>query len=158
MAHAAREERDVAVDKLQARYGPKLAAIKEQIRKAELRMEKEKAQSTQQTVSAAVSFGASVLGALMGRKITSAANVHRAGSAIRAATRAAKEHGKVGHAEATVEALRQKLAKLGAEFNAELAESQAAAKADSLELEPVKIRPRKADIAVERVTLVWVPA
>ena len=158
LAHAAREQRDSAVDKLQARYGPKLAAVKEQIRKAELRVVKEGAQSTQQTVSAAVSFGASVLGALMGRKITSAANVQRAGSAIRAATRAAKERGEVGQAEATVEAMRQKLADLETEFNAELAELQAAAWAVSLELEPVTIRPRKSEIAVERIVLAWVPA
>jgi len=157
LAHVAREQRDSAVNKLQARYGPKLAAIKEQIRKAELRVEKEDAQSTQQTVSAAVSFGASVLGALMGRNITSAANVQRAGSAIRAATRAARERGEVGQAEATVDALRQKLAELESELKVELAELQTAARADSLELESVAIRPRKGDIAVERIALAWMP-
>jgi hypothetical protein len=157
LAHVARERRDAAVEKLELRYASKLAAVKEQVRKAELRLATEKSQSSQQTISAAVSLGASMLGALLGRKVTSTANVNRAGSAIRAATRAAKEHGDIGQAETTVEGLQRKLADLEAEFNAEAAELQTAARPEVFELRTVQIRPRKSEIAVERVVLVWVP-
>jgi hypothetical protein len=157
LAHAARERRDAAVEKLELRYASKLAAVKEQLRKAELRLATERSQSAQQTISAAVSLGASMLGALLGRKVTSTANVNRAGSAIRAATRAAKEHGDIGQAETTVEGLQRKLADLEAEFNAEATELQTAARPEVFELRAVRIRPRKSEIAVERVVLAWVP-
>jgi hypothetical protein len=157
LAHAARERRDSAVGKLEARYASKLAAVKEQVRKAEARLATEKAQSAQQSISAAVSFGTSMLGALLGRKAASAANIQRAGSTIRAATRAAKEHGDIPAAEATLESRRQKLAELDAEFNAEVDQLQTPCPPEAFELKAVRVRPRKTEIAVERVVLAWTP-
>ena len=108
-------------------------------------------------MQAAISFGASVLGALMGRKLASAANMNRAASAARAASRAAREQGDVHHAEETVEALQQRLDDLEAEFKAETDQLDAAAKPDALELEAWEVRAKKTEIAVERVALVWKP-
>jgi hypothetical protein len=155
LAHAAREDRDAQAEKLQGKYAPKLAALKEQIRRANQKVEREKSQSTQQTVQAAISFGASVLGALMGRKLASTANMNRAASAARAASRVAREQGDVHHAEETVEALQQRLDDLEAEFKAETDQLDAAAKPDALEMEAWEIRARKAEIAVDRAALVW---
>ena len=157
LAHAAREDRDAQAEKLQGKYAPKLAALKEQIRRANQKVEREKSQSKQQTVQAAISFGASVLGALMGRKLASTANMNRAASAARAASRAAREQGDVHHAEETVEALQQRLDDLEAEFKAETDQLDAAAKPDALELEAWEVRAKKTEIAVERVALVWKP-
>jgi hypothetical protein len=155
LAHAAREDRDAQTEKLQSKYAPKLAALKEQIRRAQQKVEREKSQSTQQTMQAAISFGASVLGALMGRKLASTANMNRAASAARAASRVAREQGDVHHAEETVEALQQRLDGLAAEFKTETGQLDAAAKPDALVLEPLEIRAKKTEISVERVALVW---
>ena len=144
LAHAAREARDAQVEKLQTAYASKLATLKERIRKAEQRVDREKSQSTQQTLQAAISFGASVLGALLGRKLASTANMNRAASAMRAAGRAAREHGDIKPAEETVEALQQRLTQLEAEFQAEVDRIEAAVKPGELTLEPWTIRPRKA--------------
>ncbi|HVX62022.1 MAG TPA: ATP-binding protein, partial [Pirellulales bacterium] len=157
LAHAAREDRDAQVEKLQAAYASKLATLKERIRKAEQRVDREKSQSTQQTLQAAISFGASVLGALLGRKLASTANMNRAASAMRAAGRAAREHGDIKQAEDSVEALQQRLTQLEAEFQAEVDRIEAAVKPDALTLEPWTIRAKKSEIAIERVTLVWMP-
>jgi hypothetical protein len=157
LSQAAREQRDVALDKLKAKYAPKLAALQEQIRKAEQRVEKEKAQASQSTVQAAITMGASVLGALLGRKLTSSANVGRAASGMRAAGRAARERGDIAHAEETVEALREKLANLDQEFQAETDRLRESLAPDNLPLESVEIRPKKSDIAVSRVALAWTP-
>lgn len=157
LALAAREARDAQVEKLQARYAPKLAALTEQIRKAQQRVEREKTQSTQQAVQAAISFGASLLGALLGRKAVSAANMNRAASAARAAGRAARERGDVQLAEETVEALQQRLADLQAEFRQDADKIEAAVRGDALVVEPLDLRAKKSEITVERVALVWRP-
>jgi hypothetical protein len=108
-------------------------------------------------VQAAISFGASVLGALMGRKVASSANVGRAASAMRAAGRATRDHGDIEHAEETVESLQQRLSDLEAEFQQEVDKIDAAIKPEALVIEPLVIRAKKSEIAIERVALAWLP-
>lgn len=157
LAHAANEQRDAAIEKLRVKYAPKLAAATEQIRKAEQRVEREKEQSKQSTFSAAISIGTSLLGALIGRKIVSSANVTRAGTAARSAGRVAKERQDIGQAEDTVEAYQAKLKLLEEEFAVEAEKVKAAYRAESLELDATEVKPKKTDIDVARVVLVWRP-
>src|SRR5690606_13834000 len=84
LALAARQVRDEKVEKLRARYAPKFKALDERLRRAQQRVEKEKSQASQQTYSAAISFGASILSALTGRKLTSSGNIGRAATSARA--------------------------------------------------------------------------
>ena len=58
-------QRDVAVEKLRKKYAPKRAALDERMRRAQLVVERERAQSNSQKLDAAVSFGTAVLGALL---------------------------------------------------------------------------------------------
>ena len=71
----ARELRDKNVEKLRSDYAPKLTALEERIRKAQQRVEKEQSQAGERTTQAYLSVGSSLLGALLGRKAASAANV-----------------------------------------------------------------------------------
>lgn len=157
LAQSARESRDLAVEKLKAKYAPKRATLEERRRKAVQRLESEQAQQKQATVSSAISLGTSVLGALFGRKLGSAANVSRAATSMRSASRILKERGDVGHAEETVEAIDQRLA----ELDAELAEQETKLKDqfghENLQLEELTIQPKKADISVVKVCLLWTP-
>jgi hypothetical protein len=157
VAQSARERRDEAVDKLRAKYQPKLAAIQEQRRKAQQRVEKEQSQASSQTFQAAIQFGASIFGAIMGRKLKSAANVQRAATSARAASRAARERGDVGQAEQNVEALNERSAALEAELEQETQAIQAQFDSQNLKLEQVTIRPKKSDITVAKVALAWAP-
>jgi hypothetical protein len=153
----ATESRDQKVEKLRAKYAPKQAGKQEQIRKAQQRVEKEKSQATQQTMSAAVSFGSSILGALFGRKLASSANIGRAATSMRAAGRVARERADIAHAQESTEALQQRLADLEEQFKAEAEKVQQTTSADSVAVEEVEIKPRKADISVGKITLVWTP-
>jgi hypothetical protein len=157
LSHGGREKRDLLVEKLRAKYAPKIAALQEQIRKAEQRVEREKAQASQQTMNAALSIGSSLLGALFGRKLASAANVGRAATGMRAATRIAKERQDIGHANESVEATQQRLADLEAEFKAETEKLAEQYEGESLELTEIQITPKKTDITVSQVLLVWQP-
>jgi hypothetical protein len=158
LVHAFREKRDDAKEKLRQRFAPKVAALQEQIRQAEGRVEREKSQFTQQTAQAAISVGATVLGALFGRKVASVGNLGRGTTAMRAGARAVREREDIGRAQEGVEAKRQQLADLQSEFDAAAKDLDAAPDPSTLRLDEVSVAPRKGDLSVTRLALAWVAA
>ena len=157
LSHAARETRDVAVEKLRRKYAPKLATIQDRVRRAEERIGRERGQYEQQKTQTMISVGASVLGALFGRKLASVGNVGRATTAARGVGRASREKQDIERAERELAAEQDKLRDLEARFEDEIAEVEASIDPTTLELEHKAIRPRKSDISVEDVTLAWIP-
>ncbi len=152
-----KEQRDLQVEKLKAKFAPKFAALQERIRRAEQRIEKEKSQASSQTLQAAMQFGTSILGAMFGRKLASTTNVTRASSTIRSASRAAEQRQDVAQANENLESLQQQLAELNDSFEAETLKIQDGCSSDSLVFDEVLVRPKKADISVTKLALVWVP-
>jgi len=63
----------------------------------------------------------------------------------------------VGRATDTVEALQQQLADLEAEFKSEMAALETKADPLTEQLEPIAVRPKKTNISVRLVALVWMP-
>jgi len=157
LASMARAARDEAVERLRARYAPKLARLTERIRAAETRVAKEAAQYEHQRMQTAISIGTSVLGALFGRKLASASTVGRVGTAARSASRAAREQGDVAAARERVEAEREALAALEGELEAAVDEVRAPVDAATFVIEALEVPPRKKDVTVERLALAWVP-
>jgi len=151
------ERRDLEVEKLRKRFAPRLARLQERIRTAEERVAVQKGQYDQQKLQTAVSLGATVLGALFGRKLGSAGNVGRAATTVRGAGRTARERDDVARAAQKVEGLRHKLAELEAEFEEAVEQVRTETDDAALEREEIAIRPRKSDLSVDRVTLVWRP-
>jgi hypothetical protein len=154
---AAREQRDAAVADLKRKYAPKLAAIEDQLRRSSERIERERSQLSQQRMQSAFSIGASVLGALLGRRTLSAANVNRAASAARAATRIGRESGDVDRASESLEVIQQRQRDLQQQFDTDAAALEARFDASAVTLRKVQVSPRKSDIAVGEVALVWTP-
>ncbi len=152
-----REQRDKGAETLRQKYASKIATLQDRIRRAELAKEKQQAESRSSQVQAAISVGASILGAFLGRKTISASNIGRATTAVRSAGRVMKESKDVGAAEENVAALQQQLADLEAQFKSE--RDSLAASTDPLneKLETISIKPTKANIAVKLVALAWTP-
>jgi hypothetical protein len=150
-----REERDLEVEKLRARYAPKLKRLEDRVERAAQRLEKEEEQLKYQKSSAVIQVGATVLGALFGRKKVSATNVRRAGSAVRGAGRISKDKGDVDRARETLEELRVDFEALEAEAREAIAELQDAP--SDAAVKEVEIPPRKSDIAVDELALAWMP-
>ena len=157
LRHAAREERDLQVEKMRAKYASRFRTLEGQIRRAEQKIEREKSQKSQKTVSAGLSFLTSIAGAVFGRKLGSVTNVSRAGPAIRSAGGIRKEAEDVRHAEEALDALLQRRKELNDEVEEEVARIQDRFDPDLMELKEEEIKPRKSDISVERVILVWLP-
>ncbi|MBY0263022.1 MAG: hypothetical protein K2Q20_11805, partial [Phycisphaerales bacterium] len=152
-----REQRDEQKDKLRQKYAPKLATLQERLRKAQAAVEVQKQQSTGAKLQAAVSIGAAVLGALMGRKAISATNVRSAGTAMGKVERTMRESGDVGRAQDTVESVSKALADLNAEFESELSTVESGPDAASMELEAATLKPKKTNIKVRALVLAWTP-
>ena len=157
LSHSGREARDEQVEKLRQKYAPKIATLEERVRKAQIKVEKEKSQASQQTMNTVYSFGSSILSALFGRKLMSSTNVTRAATSMRQAGKIARERQDVADAAEGVEVLQQRLDDLNAQFESETEKLQATLSPDSLELDEVLIQPRKSDIKVDEVSLVWMP-
>jgi hypothetical protein len=149
---SAREARDAQVEKLRAQYAPKAQMFEDRLRRAQVKLEQEKQQAQAQTLSSVLSIGTSLLGAFMGRKTISAANVGRIGTAARAATRIGKERGDVGLAEGSVEAIQQQLQDLEAQRQAEI---DAIPMPGEETLEKVTVKPKKTGISVQLCALAW---
>ncbi|OQW64250.1 MAG: ATP-binding protein [Nitrospira sp. ST-bin4] len=157
LQQAGREQRDKSAEILRQKYASKMTTLQERIRRAELAKEKQQAESRSTQVQAAISVGASILGAFLGRKTISASNIGRATTAVRSAGRVMKESQDVGAAEENVAALQQQLAELEAQFKSESDALAAATDPLNEKLETVSIKPTKANIAVKLVALAWTP-
>ena len=157
LQQAGREKRDGNVEKLRRAYAPKMAALEERIRRGEQAAERERQQASQQKMQAAISVGATLLGAFLGRKAVSTSTMGRAATATRAGSRAWKETQDVARAVETVEALRQQLADLEAQFAAETQALQLAFSPATETFDTVSVKLKKTNIAVRLVALSWMP-
>jgi hypothetical protein len=154
---ALRDRRAAEIDALRERYATRLTQLQDQQRRAEERVQREAAQYEQQKLQAVVSVGASLLGALFGRRRLSTGALGGVTSAARGLGRAARERGDVGRVQESVEILAQRRADLEAELEAGVSQIAQELAAERLSFETAQIRLRKSDISVERITLVWVP-
>lgn len=157
LQQAVREQRDAAVEKLRRSYTPKMAAIEERIRRAAQAAEREREQAKQQKLQTAISLGSTLLGAFLGRKAVSSASMGRAAGTLRAGSRTWKETQDVARAEENVEALRQTLAGLESQFEAEAQAIESTGSAAAEALETVNIKLKKTNITVRLVALSWLP-
>ena len=154
---AAREQRDDAVEKLRRTYAPRLAAVEEKIRRAGQAVERESAQASQQKLQTAVSMGATVLGALFGRKTLSASTLGKATTTARGMGRTMKESQDIDRARETLDAAQQQKAELEAQVQAEIAQLGGALDPLTEPLEPVSLKPKRTELSVQLVALAWVP-
>jgi hypothetical protein len=152
---ALREKRDEAIENLRRKFAPKMTSLEDQIRRARERVERERSQLKEQKVNTALSVGTSILGALLGRKKLSATNVGRVGSAARSAGKINRESEDVARAEQNLEVLLERQRELEADFAAETERLRASYDPAAVTLERVAIKPKKTEITVQEVALLW---
>jgi hypothetical protein len=152
----AREQRDDMVDKLKQKYQTKINALEEKVRISQQAVDREAQQQKQQQMQTVINVGATLLGAFMGKGL-STGTVGRASTSMKSAGRIMKEKDDVDRAKDSVATHQQTLDELETEFKAEM--DQLAARIDpaSEELQKISIRPAKKDIVVKLVGLAWMP-
>ena len=154
LTQASREARDAEVEKLRARYAPKLQRLTTRVRSSQDSVAREQQQAQQQKLQSAVSIGSTLLGALMGRKTISMSTLGRATTAARGVGRSMKESQDIAKAEERVQGAQGELAELEAELAREVAEIEAAASA-AVPIETLDIKPKRGGVDVRLLALVW---
>jgi hypothetical protein len=154
----AREARDAAVAKVRDKYASRMITLQDRIRRAEQAVQVQTEQASSAKMGAALSAGAAIFGALLGRKTISAANIGRASTAARGMGKIGKESQDVTRATENVNALKEQLAELEASMLADVESVTADWELANEPFERVLVKPKRGGISVQLVTLVWVPA
>jgi hypothetical protein len=155
ISHASRESRDSAIDKIRQKHAGEQARLAERLRKAQQRVQAESSQATGQKLQAAISVGASIVGMFLSRKAVSASNIGRATTAARGFERTMKESQDVGRANENVEAVMAAQKALDDQINGEVAALQTSSDTATETLERISIKPKKTNLTVKLVALVW---
>jgi hypothetical protein len=157
LAQSSREERDRRIDALRAKYAPKFQALERRRAQARERLQTEQAQADRSILDAVVTTGSSFLKYWLSKKSVSATNLGRATSAAKAAGRAYKQRSDVGGAAEVLDQINREILELDEDFKREVETTKLALTPESFTLEPCPIRPRKGDLAVDKVILAWTP-
>jgi hypothetical protein len=152
---ATREQRDGAVEKLRAKYAPRVERATDKIRRSQDSVAKEEQQASQQKLQTVVSFGATLLGAVLGRKAVSMSTLGRATTAARGVSRSMKESGDIAQAQERQREAEAELKEIQAELEREVQQLQDGAPDASIETTEVK--PKKTGVDVRLVALAWKP-
>ncbi len=158
LGQGARENRDDIVARLRAKYAPKYLALQEKLRKAQAVKERESAQSKEKGFQTAVKVGGALLSAFTGRKLFSQTNISKASTAIRGVSTTAAAKQEYDQAVQAEQLIQQQMKDLQAQFDAELAAMGGKGDFTGEKFETVGIKPKKTDIDIRLVSLVWVPA
>ena len=157
LTQAAREKRDREVAALRKRYASKIRSAERMISTARRRVGREAEQAARAKKDSYLSLGGSLLGALFGRKLLSATNVRRAGVGMRSLGRASDQANDVAEAEQVVDEREDELAAIEAELEAEVAALEDDLDPRNLDLTPKTIAPRKSDIEIAPLAVLWRP-
>jgi hypothetical protein len=153
---ALRAARDEAVDEVRRKYAARQAQLAERQRRAEAAVGREREQASHQKLQTAVSMGATLLGALFGRKPLSSATLGRATTTARGVGRSMKEAEDVARAGETLESVRQQVDALDGEIRAVTARIASQYETD-VPLDRVSLAPKRGQVSVQFVALGWVP-
>jgi hypothetical protein len=153
---AAHEARDEAIAKLRARYAPKVARAADKLRRAGETVTREEQQAGSQKLQTAVSLGATLVGALMGRKAVSLSTLGRATTAARGVGRSMKEKEDVARARERQSEAEVELKAIEAELEREVDDMSVSA--SGIKIDTVTIAPKRGSVDVRLVALAWSPS
>ena len=157
LAQAAKEARDAAVDKLQVKYAEKLKSLQTRLQAAEQKVAKQKEEAKSKQMEGFLNIGTSILGALLGNKLTSKTNVAKAATAVKSFGKVTSKQGDVMRAEETLEELISAKNELETQAKEEIEALADQYSPENLALEAVDIPLRKSDTKVKLIALAWVP-
>lgn len=146
------ELRDEEVDKLRERYAKKFTSLRDQIRRAEDRVEIERDQYQEVKMASRMSIGSTLLNAILGRR-----NTRSATTSMRSLSRSSKEKNDIERAEDNLEDLQDQFKDLEREFKDAIDEVEDKISIENLEYVENKLPPRKSDLSVEELAICWLP-
>lgn len=153
----AKEERDEQIQKLRAKFQEKVSTLENKIRLAEQTVERESEQIKSQDMQTAISIGATVFGAMMGRRRMSGGTLGRATTAARAANRSASARADLERANENLDTLNERMDDLEKQFQSEAAAIQAELERAAETVEVLNVSAKKTNISVDVFAFAWAP-
>lgn len=144
------EMKEEAIEKLKEEYDKKEQVIRDRLRRADALVEKEEHDVSSKTTDTLVSAGLAVLGAFFGSRSTA-----KIGTTINKGSRVLKERGDVQRAQERVDELQNTIDELEHDLEEKIDLLDKEFDIDNQEIESFAIKPRKSDIAIKSMALVW---
>lgn len=157
LTQAAREQRDLQVEKLRRKYSSEYNTLQRRLMSAEQALQREQEQAKSKKMETVVSFGTAILGAFLGRKAVSATSATRFGTAVKSAGRMHKESMDIARAQEMAAAVKQEIAELDERLQTEIDSLEGTFDPAAEQLEEVMLKPKGTDIALEVFGLTWLP-
>lgn len=145
------ELKDEAIEKLKEEYDKKEQTIQDRLQRANALLEKEEHDVSSKTTDTLVSAGLAVLGAFFGSRSTA-----KIGTTINKGSRVLKERGDVQRAQERADELQNTIDDLEHELEEKIDLLDKEFDIDNQEVESFAIKPRKSDIAIKSMALVWI--
>ncbi len=146
----AREARDQQVSKLREKYSTKFVQLDERLRRAQMKVEEQEAQTRNQKSQTYISLGTTLLGGFLGRKTLGGVT-----KTSRDFGRIMKEKRESEDAKKNLQALQQQKAQLDIQFQNEVKFLETKIDPLSEDLNTIVITPIKTNVSVRFVALVW---
>ena len=157
VTQAAREKRDLQVEKLRRKYSAKYNTLQRRLMRAEQVLQREQEQVKTKKMETIVSFGTAILGAFLGRKAVSAGSATRFGTAVKSAGRMRKESMDVARAQETAAAVKHEMAELDERLQSDIDSLDTTFDPAGEELEEVTVKPQSTNITLKVFSLIWMP-
>ena len=157
VTQAAREKRDLQVEKLRRKYSAKYNTLQRRLMRAEQVLQREQEQVKTKKMETIVSFGTAILGAFLGRKAVSAGSATRFGTAVKSAGRMRKESMDVARAQEMAAAVKHEMAELDDRLKSDIDSLDATFDPAEEELEEVTVKSQSTNITLEVFGLIWMP-
>jgi len=141
------DKKEKEIDKLQERYEKKEKTLLKRVQRAQEKVEKEEADASKSLIDT----GIAVLGALFGRTSTA-----KLGRAFSKGSRAYKERGDISRAQEQLEDLHEELELLAEELEEKVDDISEKYDVDSVDIQESAMKPKKSDISIDKLALVWV--
>ena len=156
ISHEAREERDEEVEKARKAAAKKMKTLESRLKSAETKLAKEQAEASSAKMKAGISVLGGILKSVFGRKsgLGSVLGGTTSGTVTKAST-AYKQHRDVGLAEDKVEDIEEELEAIQKDLEKSLNSIKQSFDPSGLELDTETLKPRRTDVDVDRVALLW---
>ena len=152
-ALALHEKRNAMIAGIKEKYVTKISILTERMRRAEAKANMQKKQWWLQIAETVVSFLTTIVGALFGKGVTKT-TISQTGTSMRRMGRITKESEDASQAENSYTAIQEQLAGLKEQMQSEI---ENCSREEEPTIEQIDIRPRKSDISVEKMILLWCP-
>ncbi len=149
------EKKEDEIEKLQTRYKKKINTFENRLERAFTKLEKEEADVSAKTTDTILAVGLGIFGALFGKKTLSTTNMRKGASAIKSGGRVLKERGDVKAVNSVISKIESDIIAIQEELEDKINLLDEKFLLDNYEIEPLQIKPRKMDIHVKKVVLLW---